>query len=431
MNDFMVKVRILLASLLALLFCSCERDGTDLTLSIGPFGDPPEETRKVMLLYEAGFNSLSDFISRNISAVRKGYLPGKERNDDVILVFSHLSKTRSDFKTETAPSIVRIYTWRDEVQVDTLKIWPVGQPVANAAMVTEVFNWVKESFPAASYGAVLSSHGFGWLPAGYYSDPKKYEETDRRKYYSWDSPRFRSFGQDFYANGTVEEEIEIKDLAASIPYHLDYILFDACFMSSVEVAWELRNVCDYLIASPCEVPGDGFDYSALAERLLKPPVPDVAGVCADYFALYEKSIYGAAISLADCRAMDDLAAVCRTLFEEYRPAIRNLSGYSVKHFDREANHPWCAFFDLKDMMREAGATSDELDALQAALDKVLLYENHTKQFLSSVNLENTCGLSVYLPSYPDYRDDLMHGTEFLDNFYKSDLSWNAATSLVE
>ena len=82
------------------------------------------------------------------------------------------------------------------------------------------------------------------------------------------------------------------------------------------------------------------------------------------------------------------------------------------------------------MMREAGATDEELAALQLAIEKALLYEKHTKEFLS-VDLENTCGLSVYLPSYPDYRADLMHGTAYLDSFYKSNLSWNQATGLVE
>ena len=35
----MAKVRLILVSLLTLLFCSCERDGLDLTLNVGPFGE--------------------------------------------------------------------------------------------------------------------------------------------------------------------------------------------------------------------------------------------------------------------------------------------------------------------------------------------------------------------------------------------------------
>ena len=38
---------------------------------------------------------------------------------------------------------------------------------------------------------------------------------------------------------------------------------------------------------------------------------------------------------------------------------------------------------------------------------------------------------MYLPSYPDYKQDIYHGTQFLDGFYKQNLAWNQATGLVE
>ena len=88
MPVFMAKVRVILVSLLTLLFCSCERDGLDLSLSVGPSG---KETRQVLLFYEAGFNSLSYDIHHNINVLKEGYLPGKGRNEDVVLVFSHLT----------------------------------------------------------------------------------------------------------------------------------------------------------------------------------------------------------------------------------------------------------------------------------------------------------------------------------------------------
>ena len=88
------------------------------------------------------------------------------------------------------------------------------------------------------------------------------------------------------------------------------------------------------------------------------------------------------------------------------------------------------FFDLKDMLREAGASDGDLDALQSALDEAIVYEAHTSRFID-VKLNRCCGLSVYLPAYPDYRRDIYHGTEFLDGFYKENVAWNQATSLVE
>lgn len=423
----MAKVRLIFASMLLLFAVSCERDGLDTTLTVGPYGD---ETRKVMLLYEAGFNSLGWEIAANIRALKSGYLPEKGRNDDVLLVFSHLPSAGQKYSVETAPTLVRLYASHGEPRADTLKVWPVGTPAAHASMVTEVFNLVKDLFPAAGYGAVMSSHATGWLPVDYYTNSKKYEDRNRGSY-DW-APRRRSFGQEYYDSGTKTEEIEIKDLAAAIPYKLDYILFDACLMGTVEVAWELRNVCSYLAVSPCEIPAAGFNYKTLADHLLKPLEPDLESACRDFFDAYKDGMYGATITLVDCGALEPLASACRTLFEKYRTGIRTLTGKNVQVYDRTlGNKGYYAFFDLKDMLREAGASAEDLSLLQRALDGAIVFEAHTDQFIQVVKLERCCGLSTYLPAYPDYRSDDWHGTKFLDDFYKNNLSWNQATVLVE
>ena len=430
----MAKVRNIFLVLVALLgICSCERDGMDLYFSVGPYGDGPEKSRKVMLLYEAGFNNLSDDIDLNLKALYKGYLPGKGRNDDVLLVFSHLTNLpRMDYTENTSPVLVRLYAERGKPKADTLKVWPAGTPIAHAEMVTEVFDWVKENFPAASYGAVMSSHATGWLPKGYYSNPGSCPgETDRSSYISFSRQR-RTFGQEYYSPSKQSEEIEIKDLAAAIPYKLDYLLFDACLMATVEVAWELRNVCSYLAVSPCEIPAAGFDYETLASHLLEPETPDLRAVCQDYFARYEHdSTYGATITMVDSGSLDILASTCRTLFDRYRSGILNLNGENVQVYDRKMSGKYYyAFFDLKDMLREAGATEEDLALLQEALDRALVYEAHTARFID-VKLDRCCGLATYLPAFPDYRKDSWHGTRFLDGFYKSNVSWNDATGLVE
>ena len=421
----MGKVRLILLSVILLALASCQRDGVDITLSLGPYGS---ETRKVMLLYEAGFNSLGSDIEYNLKQLRQGYLPGKDRNDDVLLIFSHLTKTYGNYGLTTSPVLVRLYNDLGEPRADTLKVWPLDTPVANKEMVTEVFNWVREAFPAAGYGAILASHATGWLPEGYFSNPWDRGNSSP----SWSAPR-KTFGQEYYGGSkNSTQEIEIKDLAAAIPYKLDYILFDACLMATVEVAWELRNVTSYLAVSPCEIPAAGFNYKTLTEHLLKPAVPDLQAVCQDYYDMYkDDSIYGATITMVDCSRLDPLASVCSDLFDRYRSGIRNLSGSNVQVYDRLlGGKSYFAFFDLKDMLREAGATAEDLSALQAALDEAIVYEAHSARFIS-IRLERCCGLAVYLPAYPDYRPDIYHGTQFLDGFYKENVAWNQATSLVE
>ena len=431
----MRKVRLILLSVFLLALAACERQGADVTLSVGPFG---EETRKVLLLYEAGFNSLGRDISDNISTLKKGWLPGDGRDEDVLLVMSHVTKIRKDYVNETSPALIRMYKSYDQVVMDTIQTWSVGTSIANAKMVSEVLSLVRERFPASSYGAVFGSHANGWLPEGYYSTPETYEGNDRSPLWGdfLSAPKRRTFGHEYYDAGKKQEEIEIKDFVAAIPFKLDYILFDACLMGCVEILWALKDVCDYIIAVPTETPSPGFDYETLTEYLLRPEQPDYQAACEDFYARYspggDYSYYGACVTLADCRQMDELASVCKTLFERYRTAIRKVDGSKVQSYDESVGSKhYFVFFDLKDMLRQAGATEDELASLQAALDKVVLFEKHTVKTTYSPDLNRCCGLSVYLPAYPDYRRDIYHGTKFLDGFYKDNIAWNQATLLVE
>jgi hypothetical protein len=41
----------------------------------------------------------------------------------------------------------------------------------------------------------------------------------------------------------------------------NFILFDACLMGGVEIVSELKEVSEYIVASPAEVPEKGFPYT--------------------------------------------------------------------------------------------------------------------------------------------------------------------------
>ena len=63
--------------------------------------------------------------------------------------------------------------------------------------------------------------------------------------------------------------MDLPDLAEVLsPYRFDYILFDACFMGSVEVLYELRHSARYFIASPAEILADGFPYHLILPYLI-------------------------------------------------------------------------------------------------------------------------------------------------------------------
>ena len=400
--------------------------------------DVPEDTdRKVLLLYSAGFNNLSHYLKSDINDLKSGWLPDSTSESDVVLVYSHFPQ--SGYNTPTSPTLVRLYTGRDsKVIADTLVVYPAETISSSAEQLGNVLSYISGNIKAKSYGMIFSSHATGYLPAGYYqnkdntfSDSITWMSRRRRgatavpyiePEYDPSMPMVKSIGQDQVgvSGAYMSYEINLSDFADAIPMHLDYILFDACLMGGVEVAYELHEKTDMIGFSQTEVLAEGFDYKQLTTHLLQNEEADPERVCEDYFVQYDiqDGVYrSATISLVDCTMMDELVSVCRNLFDTYREQIRSLDPDGVQQFFRSSYH-W--FYDLESILTKAGATEAELNCFYNALDKCMIYKAHTPEFMNAFDIHTYCGLSMYLPS---------QGSAELDKFYKT-LKWNQATGLV-
>lgn len=400
-----------------------------------------EETRKVCILYSLGFNSLSSFLSDDINDLKRGWLPGDRRVDDVLLVYSHLPQSRGKYSIRTSPVLMRIYEGRDgSVVTDTLAVYPKDTASTSPMQFTEVLGFIKDEFPAKGYGLIVSSHATGWLPAGYYSNSEKYESGKLKSAsrfsvspyqnavpyvepdYDPSLPLTKSIGQDVYYIGEdrFSFEMSLPDFADAIPMHLDYILFDACLMGGIEVAYQLKDVCSIVGFSQAEVLAEGFDYTSLTSHLLLPESPQPENVCEDYFRYYEAQSgieQSATISLVDCERLDPLAEICSELFEKYSNQIASLSPGKVQRYYR-SNYHW--FYDLESVLVQAGINEQELSALHQALDETIIYKAATPSFMGDFDIKTFSGFSMFLPS---------HAGDYIKNYYKR-LEWNKAIGLV-
>lgn len=402
--------------------------------------DNNTDTRKVLLLYSAGYNSLANYLRTDIEELSNGWLPKQRRADDVLLVYSHLALTRGDYSTPTEPVLFRIYRKTDDTIVrDTLVVYDRNTISSTPGQLNNVLSYIKEEFPAKSYGMVVSSHATGYLPSGFYSAPDHYEFQQPQKSYGRDIrslkpvpmpyvepeydpglPEVKSIGQDLHSG--MSYETDLKEFAQAIPMKMEYILFDACLMGGVEVAYELAEKCDRIGFSLTEVLADGFNYSTLAYNLLgNRQTSDTEAVCRDYFEQYEIQTgvnQSATISLVDCRKIQTLADVCSDLFAKYRDEIASVSHIDVQRYYRSSHH-W--FYDLRSILRNAGVSAADLERLDAALEECIIYNRYTPSFMGAFDITECCGLSMYLPSY---------GHDELSKYYRT-LSWNKATGLVK
>ena len=421
-------ISVLLACLVVLAGCRKEEH------------EVPAPVRKsVLLFYGAGYNNLSSDISGNISTILKNDLPQRHSNHK-LLIFSHLSVSDNNCTTPVPSSLCEVYkTLGGLVIRDTLLKVDASRTASDPAVFKEVLEFVQDRYPGASCGVIMSSHGTGWLPAGDYyggysnviqyrkgiSPSEAGADGNLPPYrYNMDPscPKVKTFGAEFTKiEGTVySKEMSITSLAEAIPMHLDFMVFDACLMGAVEVAYQLRNKVDKLVFSPTEVLAAGFDYSNLrGQFLVDNPSPEAFAKA--YFDKYRKS--SATVSVVATSGLQALAEVCAALNEKYRTAMDALDDDDEVQPYFRYSYSW--FYDLEDIYIKAGAGIEDRARLRAALNGCISYKAATESFMTwygGFHIGQFSGLSMFLPS--------MSGSDVATAYYKG-LDWNGAVNLVE
>lgn len=423
-------IRTALASLLMLSAVACDKTFDDMPGNKGtaPVRNVTSEKAQVLVLYSAGFNSLSAALEDDVNDIKSGYLPLVGSMSKAVLVYSRRLSETGRYTDRTPSYLIRLSVdgW-GKVISDTLKTWPATEEAVSASTMTDVLETVKGLYPHASYGMVFSSHGSGWLPSGYYSTGKITAGTAGLQAVPYidpnsdgSMPRVKSIGIDNITSRNTYE-MEIETFAQALPMKFDYIIIDACLMGCVEVAYALKDKCDKLVFSQAEVLEDGLcDYTTLTQRVLKPVVPDLYNLCEDSYRHYKNQddpIYRSlTISMIDCTRLDGLAESCKSLFSKYRNQISLVNAANVQGYFRSRKH-W--FYDLTDILRQSGVPEADMAGYNKAMSDCVLYNAATDTFIN-FDIRTHCGLSMYLPA---------DGNSELDEFYKT-LSWNKASGLV-
>ena len=381
------------------------------------------EFSQVFVYMGLGYNNLSLNLKDDLMELKDGVLPELGR-DKAVLAFCHNTARSGDYLTPNPPCLLRLYRMEGIGVIDTLKVYPSEMISASAESIRTVLSDVKELFPSESYSMLLSSHSTGWIPPQYRAGTEQWSLSPRQmgiegSESEWSSfPATKSIGAQSSPNNVYE--IELKDFAAAIPMKMDYILFDACLCGGIELAWELRDVCDKIVFSPTEVLTMGFQYSSMIYNLMNGKEAELEQVCRDYFELYDAqsgNMRSATISLVDCRKLDALASEFTRILESHPCDFGSFSRSGVQKYFYD-NKAW--FFDLRDFVRGLGATASELSALDAALSECVLCHFETPSFFN-VPMERCCGLSVYIPN-PNFA--------ILNDYYRT-LGWNSVTGLVK
>lgn len=271
---------------------------------------------------------------------------------------------------------------------DTLRRYS-DHPFTSRQWLTSLFSEVMTQAPASRYGMVVGCHGLAWVPVqGQRNARKRLGSQERidKEGEPYDLMHFEVQGPvtTRFIGGTYPEtQIETTDLAdamADAGFHTEYILFDACYMSSVEVAYELKDVTHYLIASPTEVLSYGFPYITMGKHLLG--TPNYKGIVDSFISFYSSyNLPYGTVAVTDCTQLNALAAIAQQInaaaAEQLVPnGVQIMDGYSPT-----------LFYDLGHLMSLKDAGTVLTAAFAEQLEKTVPYKGHTDQYFTALKDE--------------------------------------------
>lgn len=333
---------------------------------------------KMVLIYISANNDLKSEAISTIKQLQKGI---KNINGSLLVYVkidqnvSHLLKLK--------------FSSGEKLIADTLKTYE-NENSTDPEFFEKVILDSRFFVPAYSYGLVLWSHATSWIPA------KKTIKT-------------RAFGID---NGF---EMDLIDLKNSLPDDFEFILFDACYMGSIEVLYELRNKAKYLISSPAEVLIYGFPYQECASDLFNEEegLKNISRKFFNYYSGKSDMHASATITLIDALKLRNIAIETKALLKEEK--LKNLSSNNVQKLNFQKGSEFISSYDFFDFFNQ-NYEKNELKSLSEALNNAIIYKANTYNFLN-IKIKSFSGLSIYFP--------VETNTDYLKIY--ENLEWNKDT----
>jgi len=211
--------------------------GDEVTISAEKPPEPGTKKKWTFLLYGAGDNNLSPYIENNVKDMEK------VGSDDHTHLVAQLDKSSGNCK--------RFYITKNTeggpIKSPVLEDMGASVDMSNPKTLTDFIVWGVKTFPGDFIGLSIGDHGGG--TAGAVAD-------DRDGSGGMMKPQ------------TLKKAI--KDAEEVLGRKLDMIGFDCCLMANTEVAYELRDTANFLVASEETEGGAGWPYTkVLTEQALK------------------------------------------------------------------------------------------------------------------------------------------------------------------
>jgi len=255
--------------------------------------------------------------------------------------------------------------------------------MADPGPLVDFLNYAVANYPAESYALTLWNHGGGPMVG---------------------------FGMDEYHMPDMLTLLEMRDALKSSPFNgdnrLEWLLFDACLMATLEVGMLLAPHAKYMLASEEVLPALGVDFRFLGQMGKTSMRGDEVGrLIIDMTEEYYADVWlrvpdfnmSVTLSLLDLDKLQPVAQAVDNLFFDLRHGFE-MKVYSDVARSRDATKTYGAtettsdydLVDLHDLARNlSGLYPQETAALRKAIDEAVLH--------NISNIPRSEGLAIYFP----------------------------------
>ena len=249
-----------------------------------------------VILLMAGNNDLSNTVSADLDELHKGI---QNMNADSRIIAIAVTSTQK---------YVEVIE-NGKVEKKAFTDFSESFSTANAEHITNVIRAIESKYPSRNWNLVLWGHANGWLI--------KNDSIANNLFVN--APR-RAYGQSVENSKIIY--INIPSLARALKstgIHFGNIFADCCNFMCVESIYELRDVADYILGSPAEIPEEGANYSDIASLLPMKGCDSLKRIAEKYCAYYDArytGINGVPLTIVKLSEMDKLAEATRPVMEQ-------------------------------------------------------------------------------------------------------------------
>ncbi len=334
--------------------------------------------------------------------------------------------------------------------------------MGDASTVSIFTEYALNDFPADYNVLIMWDHGNGWQPPSKKGvalpaeeDPmkearfpmpehiaEKFQAASLRKTEVVSEPE-RQGVKDLCNDLNPADSLSLPELSQGLADSnsiIDIFSIDACLMGTVEVAYEVKDLAHFFVASEELISNTGFPYNLILDRITNAAVPDASALCSvlvdEFMNYYSNSSYTHSLTAWDLTdmgplfsALEDLSNAFLNRLHRIPLAEREAFLNAAQHLGDANNFESIKSFDMGSLCHHIlqNIQDSEVRSATQVLANRLVESRRVANWIHTSKYGDPtamAGLSIYWQQNYDVRYSDPNNLAFADQ------SWNKAVRLL-